>query len=310
MDFKLLNQGKDLTKYVISYDWSGNIEQAGRKLNFSLVTNPYDRNFVSADLKLGDTIEFYGDNNLLFTGRIFLMDRKTDSYTYEYVAYDSLIYVAKSKLFQKYEKVPVKQVIQSVCDYYGLKIKSMSADCDKVISFIADKMTGTEIIKKALELLTEQTQKQYHILYIQNQIQVIRDDEIIDTYNIVAGKNLISASHSASLEDMVNQVKIVDKDGNVLGEVSNSNDLQYGVIQDYYTIDEKQNSQTAARALLKSVKENTSCSAIGNVQCISGYSVYLQVENIKARFRIVSDSHKISNNMHTMDLTLDFKEVK
>ena len=309
MEFKLSCNGKDITKYVISYDWSGALEQAGRKLNFSLVTNPYDANFVNADLKLGDTVEFYGDNILLFSGKIWCMDRKTDSYTYEYVAYDNLIYAAKSKLHQKFENSTVKNVINYVASQYNLGIKSLCEDCDRIVSFIADGMTGTEIIKKALELLYEQTQKKYHIIYIQNQILVIPETEVIEQYNIIAGQNLISASHSASLEDMVNKVIITDKDGNKIGEVSNNNDLQYGCIQDFYKIDEKKDSNQAAKAMLKSVKENTSVQAVGNVQCIAGYSVYLQVEDIKARFRIVSDSHKISNNMHTMDLTLDFKEV-
>lgn len=309
MVFKLMCQGKEITKYVISYDWSGALEQAGRKLNFSLATNPYDQNFISADVKLGDTVELYGDDTLLFTGRVFLMDRKTDSYTYEYVAYDSLIYAAKSKLHQKFDNSSVKNVIAYVAGQYGLSIKSLHSDCDKPVSFIADAMTGTEIIKKALELLSEQTGIKYHIVYIQSQIMVIPETETIDTYNITAGQNLISASHSASLEDMINRVIITDKDGNKIGEVSNSDDLQYGEIQDFYKVDEKRDSTAAAKAMLKSVKENTSVQAIGNIQCISGYSVYLQVEDIKARFRIVSDSHKISNNVHTMDLTLDFKEV-
>lgn len=64
--------------------------------------------------------------------------------------------------------------------------------------------------------------------------------------------NLTTASHSASIEDMVNRVEITDKDGHVIGAVTNSNDVKaYGTIQGVYKVDNKQDTQASAKALLK-----------------------------------------------------------
>lgn len=316
MMFKLYCVDTEITKYLTECTWSGDTEQAGRKLNFSLAFNPYDKDFSPANVKLGKDIRLvYSDNNKelnLFTGKIFMMDRKSNSYTVEYVAYDKVIYLAKSKITAKYEDSKVSDIIAHVCRTMGVTMGEVHADLlGNTVSFVADNMAGTEIIKKALEELKSKTWHGYHIVLLQGALKVVRDDEKIETFKIKAGQNLISVSHSASIEDMVNKVQIVDKDGTVKGYVSNDNDISdYGCISTVYKEDEKKETQSAAKAMLKPVKQNTSLSAIGNVQCVAGFGVELwaEDESIKAKFRIKSDSHKIHNNQHEMDLTLEYLE--
>ena len=123
--------------------------------------------------------------------------------------------------------------------------------------------------------------------------------------------NLTTASHSASIEDMVNRVEITDKDGHVIGAVTNSNDVKaYGTIQGVYKVDNKQDTQASAKALLKSVSEHSEVEALGNIQCIAGYAVEIQEEQLKGTFLIVSDSHTIENNRHMMKLTLRYLDPK
>ena len=138
-------------------------------------------------------------------------------------------------------------------------------------------------------------------------LNVVRADTVIDDFIITDTKNLTSAAHSASVEDMRNQICVVDENGNITGYLINREDIEkYGCLQDVYKVDNKQNTQVQARSMLKRVKETSQISALGNYQCISGFAVEVQEEQIKGKFLIETDEHTISNNNHTMTLTLNY----
>lgn len=309
--------GKDISQYIVSIGWSGDMSQAGRKISIETAYNPKDKAFVPAVMELGDKVELTYINDStkkaykIFSGVVFLRSRKSESYTMEYTAYDHMIYLAKSKMNAKFTNLAVSSVIQQVCSTLGVTYGSCCQGLDLQVSFIADNMSGTEVIKKALGMAAAKTGKKYHVLMVDDKVQVIQCDKSVVDYKISDTTNLTSASHEESLEDMINQVAIADKDGNIIGYVHNDDDVKkYGMLQSIYKVDEKQDTATAAKAMLKKVAETSSLSAIGDVQCIAGYAVTVQEEQIKGIFLVKSDSHKFANGQHTMDLTLDFLEVK
>lgn len=314
--FNLLDvtTGVDLTPWIISYEWSGDLEQAGRKLNFKIAYTTKDQAWTNPTVNLGDEVMLYcidptaGGQFDLFHGKIFMQSRESSSYEMEFVAYDKLIYLAKSKYTLKFSKAPVKDVLSTVASKAGLTLGRVADDLTYTVDFVADGMTGTEIIKKALEQGRKKSGKSYHIyLDAQDRLNVVRADTIIQGYAITDMTNLATASHSASIEDMVNRVEITDKDGHVIGAVTNSDDVKaYGTIQSVYKVDNKQDTQASAKALLKSVSEHSEVEALGNIQCIAGYAVEIQEEQLKGNFLIVSDSHTIENNRHMMKLTLRY----
>ena len=53
--FSLLDKttGTDLTPWIISYEWSGDLEQAGRKLNFKIAYTTKDLNWTNPTVNLG-----------------------------------------------------------------------------------------------------------------------------------------------------------------------------------------------------------------------------------------------------------------
>ena len=314
--FSLLDvtTGVYLTPWIISYEWSGDLEQAGRKLNFKIAYTTKDNAWMNPAINLGDEIMLYcidptaGGQFDLFHGKIFMQSRESSSYEMEFVAYDNLIYLAKSKYTLKFSKAPVKDVLSTVASKAGLTLGRVADDLTYTVDFVADGMTGTEIIKKALEQGRKKSGKSYHIyLDAQDKLNVVRADTIIQGYAITDMTNLTTASHSASIEDMVNRVEITDKDGHVFGAVTNETDVKaYGTIQNVYKVDNKQDTQSSAKAMLKSVSEHSEVEALGNIQCIAGYAVEIQEEQLKGNFLIVSDSHTIENNRHMMKLTLRY----
>ena len=318
--YKLKSKEIDITYYLIDMSWSGDLEQAGRKLNFKIAYNTLkkDKQWSNLNLKLGDEVElFYIDDITkvqykIFKGKIFLQQRSSNSYTMEFVAYDDLIYLAKSKTTAKYTNVKIADIVASVCNTFNIQTGILCDDCKKYSAdFIADSMTGSEIIFKSMEIMKAWTGWKYNCYVADDngtqKLNIVRADTLIDNFSLTDVSNVMNASHSVSVEDMINQVCIVDDNGNITNYIKNEDDIKnYGLLQDVYKIDNKKDTQTFAKALLKSVKENSSINAIGDFRCISGFAVEIQEEQLKGKFLIISDEHSFSNNQHTMNLTLQY----
>lgn len=307
---------KDISDYVTTCTWSGDTGQAARKIESSIAYNKKDKGFLNQNIIVGDTIYMYFQDDTvgaqpieIFRGIVFTRNRNTANYTMEYTAYDRLIYLAKSKTTRKFSNITVESVVEQVANDNGLTIGSI-CPIGIYVNFIADNQSYTEILKKAFALAYAQTGKQYHFYLNQNKLYVIDHAETIENYTASDSVNVENSQHSESIEDMVNTVMIVDSNGAEVGRVNNDGDLTaYGKLQNVYKVDKKQDTQSAAKAMLKSVAFKSSLSAVGNIQCIAGYAVTVQEEQLKGVFTIKSDRHSIQNNVHTMELDLEFLKV-
>lgn len=316
--FILKRGDTDITPYVTEMRWSGDLNQAGRRLNFTIAytTSAKDAVWTNCEIELGDRVELYfiddaaQEQYKIFSGKVFLQSRESASYTMEYVAYDNLVYLAKSKMTYKFEDAVIADAIETVCSVLGVSAGEFCADAWHYrISCIADGMTGSEIIKKCLDTLRAWTGWKYHCYMADRDgrqlLNVVRADTVIDDFILTDTKNLTSASHAASVEDMRNQICVTDENGNIVGYLINREDVEkYGLLQEVYKIDNKQDTQTMARSMLQRVKETSKINARGNHQCIAGFAVEVQEEQIKGKFLIETDEHTIAGNQHTMRLTL------
>ena len=311
--------GKDITSYVTHVTWSGDNEQAARKLEFQIAYNVpnKDKTFQALDLKLGGFVYLYYSESgtsgemVLFQGRIFFRKRTTNTFTFEFTAYDDLIYVAKSNI--RAQMVGrVDGCIQQVCRQIGIKtgdIPSLSTRVD----FIADDKSGTEVIKMLLDSEKAATGNEYTALCIGGAVNVVKKGELIDDYVASNLTNVFSTEHSESIEDMVNRVQMVDENGNIIQTLTSREDLnRFGMIQKIYKSQppkgETVDNIKAAKALLKGQKDESSLKGLGYVQCITGYSIKVQEEQLQGTFYIRSDTHEFRNGVHTMSLTLEYLE--
>lgn len=318
-----VTKNTDITPYMIEADWGGDLSQAARKLAFKIAYTKKDKLFTNIKIEVGDRVELsYTPDDAagaqatgssggykLFSGVIFLQNRASASYSMEFQAYDNIIYLAKSKLTIKFTDATIKDAITQVCSALGVTPGTFHEDCSSYkVNLVEDGKSGSEIIKDCLDQATAWTGYTYHIIMdANNKMNVVRCDNTVESYKISDTTDLIDAQHSASIEDMCNQVAVLDKDGNVTGYVKNEHDIaRYGLLQNEYKMTDGQNTQQAAKAVLKKIEENSSISCTGNIQCISGYAVDVTEEQINGKFLIMSDSHKLSGNVHKMDLQLRY----
>ena len=313
----------DITNYVKKYTWSGDSEQAARKLEFSIAyhTKAKDEAFEPLDLKLGGCIYlFYRAATQaevkIFEGRIFYRKRATDSYSFEFACFDDMIYLAKSNI-RAVVAGTVGAGITQVCSEIGIPVGALPAGLNASVDFIADDKSATEVLRMLLgyqEAADRARGNDTHYLPIclDGKVNIIKKGERIEGYTATADVNVCSAEHSESVEDMVNRIKAVDDNGEVCQVFTINDDVRhFGMIQKIYKMQPPKKGETvdniaAAKAKLKRVRDESSLKGLGNIQCITGYSIEVQEEQLKGIFHIKSDTHTFERGIHTMELSLEY----
>lgn len=308
-----------ITEYVLRYVWSGDVDQCARRLEFEIAFNTPDKDagFIGLDLKLGGTIlleyvDDYGSSTELFNGRIFSRKRNSNTYTFEFIAYDQLIYLAKNKLCLAFYNAKATDAINLVCSKIGIETAEGNPTLGTLINFMADEKSGSEIIQMILAKVRADTGIVYTASAINGQLTVIKQGTVIEGYAADASGGVTSADHSENIENMINRVELWDDHGNFVTAITADNDIkEYGMLQEIYKIQppvegECVDNYKAAEALLNGIESESQLHAVGNIQCVSGYSVLVKEEGLQGNFLIKSDVHTFENNTHMMDLTLSY----
>ena len=310
----------DVSNYITRYVWSGDADQAARKLEFNMAYNSpsKDAAVINLDLQLGGTINLnYVDDATgamaqIFTGRIFWRKRNTGEYIMSFTAYDNMIYLAKNKVHMVFNNLAASAVIRQVCNEIGIPYADNNPDLPTKVSFIADGKSCTEVIRMALDKVEADTGKSYSAVSINGAISIVQHGTVVDDYLASDLTNVIESEHSEGYENMVNRVKLVDEHGNLVKTIT-ATDYQkrYGALQDVYKMQPPKEGESvdnlkAAKYRLKFLDNDSRVRALGNIQCITGYAISIMEEQLQGIFLVKSDTHTFEGNQHTMDLVLSY----
>lgn len=315
----------DITNFVTKFTWSGDSEQAARKLEFEIIHNTInkDSTFTALDLKIGGFIYlFYSKDETskpveIFEGRIFYRKRNSNTFTFSFTCYDDMVYLAKSKVQMLFDGITVTDAIKQICNEIGISIAQDIPQINTVVSFIADGKSCTEVFRTLFDYTKADTtnnpnDEDYTAICLNGDVTIIKKGELIENYIATDLTDIDSSEHSESIESMVNRIKSVDDNGNICQVFTNEDDVtHFGMIQDIYKMQPPKENETVdnikmAKSKLKRLQDESSIKAVGNIQCITGYTIEVQEEQLKGKFFIKSDTHNFANNIHTMDLTLEY----
>ena len=311
----------DITDYLIRCTWSGDSEQMPRKLELEIAYNSVikDSCFLNLDLKLGGRITLtyvdnFGQSTDIFSGRIFYRKRNTNSYNFNITAYDDLIYLAKNKLCLTFYNAGVSEALKNVCSKIGVDMADNQPQLCTLVNFIADEKSGSVLIIMLLEKETAATGKKYMATSVNGKLSVVERGQVIKDFVASDLINVTESEHGEGYESMINRVEIWNENGDYLKSISADDDLkEFGLLQTIYKIKppvegESVDNIKAATALLHSVDSESQIKALGNIQCITGYSIHVSEEQLHGTFLIKSDSHIFENNTHIMSLALGYVE--
>ena len=242
------NKKTDITQLVEKVTWSGDYKQASRKLEFSIISNKYDKKIPKVDIKEGYMAFFYENKKELFRGFIYSIEKTAD--TISYMAYDHAQKLVNIKVNYNFKNKTASQITtQMLDDYskYGLKKGSIVSDgvsWSKV--FIGVSMYDT--IMSAYTNSHASNGKEYMCYAKEGEICTALKGDIKLDVQFKEKENIISTTYKSSIENVVNRVIIVDDSGNKIGEEKNSNSIDlYGLFQEVVKA-ESQTSETTQSA--------------------------------------------------------------
>lgn len=310
----MLYQGNkiiDITQLCNNITWSGDIQQVARKLEFNVVYPLNDLNIEKVNISLGNMVIFYEENKELFRGIVFTKEKSSSSQAIRVTCYDHLIYLIKSKGTYNFKKMTAEQITQKVAKDFNIPIGSL-AKTGISQNFIVQGEDIYSIIMKAYTNASKQNRKKYIPIMQQGKLYVIEKGSTIVSYVLESNTNITDSSYTESIESMINRVKIYDDKGNYINKVENVNWIKlYGVLQDIYTKEQDKNALTVAKNMLKGIERSGEISALGNIDCITGYAIKVKepYTNLVGLFYIDSDTHTWNNGQHTMQLSLHFENI-
>ena len=125
--------------------------------------------------------------------------------------------------------------------------------------------------------------------------------------------NMTDSTYSESIENIVNQVMVVDSEGNAKDYIRDDDDIKkHSMFQDVYKEDKNKDTQIEAKNLLKKPEREGTIVVLGDYRVESSYSIAIKdsLQNkVSAQFWIKSDTHTFQDGKHEMKLVLEFENI-
>lgn len=300
----------DITNLLINVTWSGDYKSCARKLEFSLISSPMDKNIPKVDIPIMSIISFYEDDNELFRGFVYEREKSSDN-AMSFLCYDYCAKLNDIKVSKNIKNQTASTIYNNFLTEYGLN-KGDIIQANTGVTKVFLGVTAYDMIMTAYTEEAKNTGKKYMLYSRGNKFYASEKGIVKLKLSFEEGKNILSSSFKESVSNMVNKVLIVDENGNKVSEVKNEEwHKTYGLFQDVYKQQEGKDSNAEAKAMLKDIEQTCSLTGFGDTTCITGYGVQVKDTHtgLVGLFYIDSDTHTWEGGNYTIDLELNFKNI-
>lgn len=300
----------DVTQLVSTVKWSGDKASIARKLEVSMLHSEREGWPVP---EIGSVMTLTDKEGTLFTGYVVQRSLNSESSVLSIVCYDRGIYLKNNDGTYKFRKTSPESICNTVCAERGIPVVEMASTgvlLDRKFSAVAlDKIIAT-----AYTLASEQTGERYCIRMMPDGLQVKLKEQSQSSLNLRPKSNLIEASTTESIINMVNSVAIHDEQGTLLQTVADSAAVDlYGQMQRHITQRSGEDAVAEARAMLEdgALEQAVTVDVLGDRRLITGETVVVTEENtgLQGVFWIDADVHTWSRSTYKCRLTLNCRSV-
>lgn len=295
---RIVVNDKDITNLCVNATWSGDIDERSRSLSFTYLYNP-KISMPLVKVEIGNSINLFDDKNrLLYVGVVTEVASSLSGSDVSVTSRDVLWYLGKNKLAGVYTG-SAEAITRKILDEFVIPVGNLeSIAVDKTVI-----STGDKTIYKAI---SEAYGEDYYIVAVGEKVEVRKKGS--EVVAVLSGKaNLIDASYKKSMEDMINRVIVLNDDNGKVFEISAEENLKYGILQEVIKAEKDKDVSVSAKEKLVGIKDDSTITATGNFDIISGKAVIIQdtSNNFTGKFLVTSDSHSFSGGEHTMSLTVE-----
>mgnify|MGYP006990439671 FL=1 len=302
----------DISDFVSDVRVKGAAKECTRSLDFKLLRGDFDETLPDIDIKLGDAItmqEIDEETGAVieefYKGVVWTIKKADNGVAIDVTCYDKAIYLNKNEPdTQVHEKKTPDAVASTVITELGLnpgKLAGGSAD-----DFNLRNKNGYDAIMEAYQKESEKTGKKFKIVFEDDKVNVYEVSETVGVVleeldEPVVGK-LLNTSYSESLDDVINEVKVIEdqkKDNKTDGASNGRSQALHGTIQKLVKGDSAE-----VAGLLADAKKEIDVECIGSWDMVTGKSIQLNSSIISGKFFITSDEHILDDAVHTVNLSL------
>lgn len=304
---------KDVTQLAQSLTWAGAYNQCGRTLDFPCAVSSVDKRLPIISAELGNAAQLYRDGSPLFDGFVFSRQRENGGNTLSVSCFDRGIYLKRNQTSYKIRNMTPEAITRRVCSDFGITVGNLAAT-GVSLSRNFPGISLYQIIQTAYTLASVTTGKKYMIRFRGACLDVIAKEKTSSTPVLTPGSNLLTASVTESVENMVNRVVITDENDSQVAVREDANAVKlYGLMQQVLKQQDNVDSDAEARQILdeNGVSQKITVTNLGNPSLISGSCVVLKepVTGLYGLFWIDSDSHTWKNGLYQNKLVLNFRKL-
>ena len=301
----------DITPAVGNLSWQNNIAELATTMSFDVAKTDAQHTSIYLQRE-GSIIQMY-TNEEIFRGIVLTVDDGSKTVN-TYTAADFGWYLNKSKETYQFNNMPASKAIRKVCADFNIDIDSIPALETKITKIYFDK-TISEILADILEQcgggynldMTPKGLRIYKIgsIYAYPEFRLSPNTQLIYSPNLRG-----NVSHSISIEDMKNSIKVItETDGSYsVKRVVQNSDLisKFGLLQEVVKIDpEKENADIVAHqqlSELSKVKESYSFEILEAMDSYTRAGYMITVDGVD--YIIEGSSHSTKNGVHNVKLDL------
>lgn len=303
---KIVVNNEEHIKKFERITWKGGINGTSRTLEVRYL----DDNTIA---KLGDKVEFYVDEDKLFTGKVFSVEVTGQSQIKTFSCFDNSIYLNKNYFVKNFNKKKPSQILKEICGELKLEVGNLPKDIVDC-TYPAVNRSGYQIILNAYTIQHRKDKKIYSIVSNDGKIEVIEQGAMADVL-LHSEQDIKSSKYGEDIEKMVNQIVIYKTEKEkqqIVDKVENKEDKEkYGLFQKVMQYDKDRDNISNAKEMLKSVEKTGNITCLGNVLIQSGYSIGIHEPhtNLVGSFLVKNDTHIWENNVYYCDVELAFENV-
>ena len=301
----------DITQLIKKVTWSGSYQQACRKLTFSVIANPYDKDIPRVSIQCGHMVRLLEDGNELFRGYVQSRTMSYNGSSIEYMCLDAGTYIHRNQLVYNFKNLTAEDITKKVCDDLGVTVGSLESTGIKMDK----KFFGVgayDIIMTAYTHASTKTNKKYMATMKRDTFNVIEKGKVVLNISFENGSNITESNFSEDISNMVNKVKVYNGKEQEVKVVTNADDIKaYGTFSRVLKLQDGKDPDSEAKKVLKKIDRKASISGFGDTTCICGYGVKVKDEytGLVGLFYIDEDSHTWENGIHKVNLTLAFENM-
>lgn len=289
--------------------WSTERRGSPGKLTFTL------QDAGGLSLEEGSVVRMRYDNADVFYGFLFSQKRDKNG-AVSVTAYDQLRYL-KNKDTYVYEDKTASEVLSMIAGDFQLQTGSVEDTGFKIPSRKEDGQTLFDIINTALDLTLQNTGKLF-VLYDDFGKLSLKNIESMKLDILINAETAENYDYQSSIDgETYNKIKLSHNNKesgkrDIYLAQHGENMNKWGVLQYFDTLNENENGQAKADALLKLynhiVKNLTVKNAFGNPRVRAGTSVPVQLSlgglSVSNYMVVEKARHRWENGFYQMDLTL------